>query len=700
MSRALRQGRLPRIGLIIALTGLLALLGVGCAELDPRERDDAPEQPGREQQKERTIRGVGSVTVPEEREPAMDEARTTARRNLAANIQSRVTGLVRDYVARSGGANSYKGRWREFGDLLASETAAQILQDLSQYSTWENAAGDTLFVEYAVKKQKARSTAAGLVPEMVQTVNPFGEEKQQGVTALTDFLQAGPQPEGKVQRPQNEGSKPAEAEEEPETQVPAWLSKGPYEVHAFKDYTAEVAVGDDREQAEEAARRAVVESLTVRMRSEASRLSRSAGRQELAVHVERLPRRTISYSPEAYAAPRITHSWYDNRSAAYYALAALERASGRQKAMSVAISAAEAARKPLENARRQRDNGRVRAALESYVKAVKGMRRGSRAVLAGLAVSRSAVEDEQLEELTQNLALKEADAELSRLVASLSAEAADGNLHWVSPGARPSVPLAAKVTAGPEGASIGDVPVQFRRKGGPEEWRETVRTDSRGIAALQPPALEGEPGDEVSFVAALSPAALVDDVSDLDISAPQARFHCLLRSREGTRFSVHVRERSFSGTPVSDPVLAATLNEALTSSNFRLQRLSGLSGSGGVWSEEGELRREKLASVARATATVEGLSVPPVTIAATCRRSAWNSTETSQGTLYFVTAHVKLWLLDPAFSGDPARTLATIDVREQGAYTEDRAEAYRQARRKAAETCAQKLTTLLQKRFQ
>ena len=699
MSRAVGASTLRRVVLFLSAVGLPALLAPGCADLHLRGEGQAPEEPRHEQQKERTIRGVGSAPAPEEGQGTPDELLTTARRNLAANIQSRVTGLIRDYVAQSAGASSDKGRWREFGEVLASETAAQVLQDLGEYSTWKNPPGNTLFVQYEVKAQQVRSRAAGLVPELVETVNPFGQDRQKGITALTAFLEEGPRPEEPARRPVEPGSETDEHDEGAETEVPAWLSKGPYEVHAFEDYTAEVAVGDDREQAEEAARRAVVESLTVGMRSEASRLSRSAERQELAAHVERLPRRMISYRPETYTAPRVTHSWYDSQSGAYYALAALERAAAREQAGSAALSAAEAGRKVLKDARRQRDNNSVRAALESYVKAVGHMRAAARSALAALAVDRSELGEGQIEELTQNLALENAHAELSRLLGKLSAEAKEGNLQWVSPGARPSAPLAARLTAGAD-APLADVPVEFRMEDDEGEWRETVRTGKGGTAQIRPPALEGQAGDEVRIVAALKPAALVGDMSHLDLPVPKAQFRCLLRSKEQTRFSLHVRERSLEDGPASDPIVADTLSEALKSSNFRLQRLSGLLDSGGLWSEDGELRRENILSAARATASVEGLGAAPVVIAATCRHGAWNTTETGQGTLYFVTAHVRLWVIDPAFSGDPAPAVDTIDVREQGAYTDDWAEAYRQARRKAAETVAQELAALLEKRFE
>ncbi|MEF8788210.1 MAG: hypothetical protein V5A84_03995, partial [Planctomycetota bacterium] len=267
-------------------------------------------------------------------------------------------------------------------------------------------------------------------------------------------------------------------------------------------------------------------------------------------------------------------------------------------------------------------------------------------------------------------------------------------------GSRPSVPLAVKVTAGEDGSPVADVPVAFWRKGRRESGQETVRTDSAGMASLQPPAVDGRTGGEVSFLAEVAPAALVDDMSHLDIDMPQARFRCVLRSREQTRLSVRVHEGAMGGGRASDSLIADALEEELKSSGFRLQSFSGLRGDDGLWTAEGKLRKSKLASAARATADVEGLDAPPVAVAGTCRPRVENTTETSQGTLYFVSARVELHIIDPAFSGGSGRRVATIEVSEQGAYTDDRARAYLEARRKAADTCAQELVATLEARFE
>ena len=645
----------------------------------------AEENDNSQEKTEETIRGVGSAPIPDEGQAAVGAPRTKARRNLAANIESYVIGQMKDYVARSDASGGYSEGWEEFGRLLASDTAARILQDLEEYSTWKNPAGDTLFVQYEVMKQQVRASAAELVPERVETVNPFEEEKQRGVASLTAFLKKGPEQKKSVQRTQEESGDSGDNEG---SDVPNWLSQGAYTVHPWEEYVAEVGVADDRAGAEEAARRAVVETLTGRMRSEASRLSRSTERRELGSQVERLPRPLIAYRPELFAAPRITHTWFDNQSASYYALAVLEREAARDQTLTAAFSAAETGRQPLEDARRQRDAGEVGTALESYLEALMRMRSAARAVLAAFAVQHEQRDGARLEELAGNLALKETDSELRRLVDSISVRRARGNLQWVPPGESPSEPLAVRVGAGSQDSAAAGVPVEFRLEGRQDGWHELARTDTAGAVQVRSPAMDGDVGREVGVVAALEPAAMLEDVSHLDIDGPRTRFRFVLRSRDTTSLAVGVREQAVSGGRASSSVIRATLEDVLESNGFKLQDLSGLRAGDGLWLAGGELRREKLVSACRATAANTGMGAPPVAVVGTCNPRVEQATETSRGTLYFVSARVQLQVIDPAFAGSGGAKVATIAVSEQDAYTDDRAEAYRRARRKAAEKCA------------
>ncbi|MEF8788465.1 MAG: hypothetical protein V5A84_05300, partial [Planctomycetota bacterium] len=72
MTLRLRHPLLRSSALFAVVSGILALLAAGCADMYPRRTDEKSGQPKREKQEERTIRGVGSAPVPEEDEVAME----------------------------------------------------------------------------------------------------------------------------------------------------------------------------------------------------------------------------------------------------------------------------------------------------------------------------------------------------------------------------------------------------------------------------------------------------------------------------------------------------------------------------------------------------------------------------------------------------------------------------------------------------
>ena len=692
----------PRIRCALLIACLAALAAAhGCrlpAKAEP-QRPDWADQPELVSAPGKFVTAVGAAAAPGDDETLTRRAEYGARSELGKAVDRYSTEALGQFVRLpESHVEPGSSDITDFCSAVAAETSNAILRQSLRHDTWQDPRDGSVYVHYRVPVSIVNARLIESLRFALERRNPFAPDSPDQAAERMDLL-LGERLKALVAQsasapppaPEPGGQAPPKA---PRNAPPEWLVYGRHDSYPADAYLICTGVGETAEAALENCRLDMAASLTARMRTRAAVAVAAEPAGGFAQDLRAADREGLRLASTDLGGASAAEHWYDDVTETHYVLGVLERQRAATAWRVLAQSLFRGAAEGLASGRNQHSADNYMAALQCFLGALASLPPALKWELAAAAVDRES--DAGAADPDPAGMLPQARAALKDLMGDLTLRKVSGDGQWTTGGAGLRDALVVEVVASRRQRPIGDVPLRFRFVRGEGRLDEQVLTSQAGRASCFVQKVKRAEDGAGAIACTLDVQRVAGGESLADLAPPKVEFTFVTRAIRNTCLAVYVDERDPDGTPSRAGVIEPILTEALKQAGFRLLDSEQVRQQAVKFRLTGDSPEE---DVARAFAGFDtGIRGQVFVLAAIGRAtSAVDGSPTRQGVLQFARTMIELRVVDPGVEED--RKVLSVKADGADAFLNDKAEAVRRSRVKAAGVCAQRLADALANKF-